>query len=84
MIATRDGEAVAVHRARNAAASALRYAMDPMEQYELQNGIDEAGLDLGDRSITRTRARTRSRPRPTSTSPSSATPTRPRSPARCT
>jgi [CysO sulfur-carrier protein]-S-L-cysteine hydrolase len=47
MIATRDGEAVAVHRARNAAASALRYAMDPKEQYELQNGIEEAGLDLG-------------------------------------
>ena len=47
MVATRDGEAVAVHRARNAAASALRYAMDPMEQYQLQNGIDEAGLDLG-------------------------------------
>ena len=47
MIATRDGEAVAVHRARNAAASALRYAMDPKEQYELQTGIEDAGLDLG-------------------------------------
>ena len=47
MVATRDGEAVAVHRARNAAASALRYAMDPTEQYQLQNGIEEAGLDLG-------------------------------------
>jgi proteasome lid subunit RPN8/RPN11 len=47
MIAARDGEAVAVHRARNAAASALRYAMDPMEQYRLQTGIEEAGLTLG-------------------------------------
>ena len=36
-----------MHRARNAAASALRYAMDPMEQYKLQNAIEEAGLDLG-------------------------------------
>ena len=33
MIASRDGEAVAVHRARNAANSALRYVMDPKEQY---------------------------------------------------
>ena len=47
MIASRDGEAVAVHRARNADNSALRYSMDPMEQYQLQNSIDEAGLDLG-------------------------------------
>ncbi len=47
MIATRDGDAVAVHPARNAAASALRYAMDPMEQFRLQTGIEEAGLDLG-------------------------------------
>ena len=47
MISSRDGEAVAVHRARNTANSALRYAMDPMEQYKLQNAIDEDGLDLG-------------------------------------
>ena len=47
MIASRDGEAVAVHRARNAANSALRYAMDPMEQYKLQTAIEDAGLDLG-------------------------------------
>ena len=47
MIASRDGEAVVVHRARNVAASALRYAMDPMEQYRLQTSIEEAGLDLG-------------------------------------
>jgi len=47
MIASRDGEAVAVHRARNAANSALRYVMDPMEQYQLQEAIDEAGLELG-------------------------------------
>ena len=47
MVASRDGEAVAVHRARNAANSALRYVMDPMEQYKLQEAIDEAGLELG-------------------------------------
>ncbi len=47
MIASRDGEAVTVHRARNAANSALRYVMDPKEQYKLQTAIDDAGLDLG-------------------------------------
>ena len=74
MVATRDGEAVAVHRARNAAASALRYAMDPMEQYQLQNGIDEAGLDLG----MIYHSHTRSDPIPSETDinlASSATPT---------
>jgi [CysO sulfur-carrier protein]-S-L-cysteine hydrolase len=47
MIAARDGEAVAVHRARNVAASPLRYEMDGMEQYRIQNAIEEAGLELG-------------------------------------
>ena len=47
MIASRDGEAVAVHRARNAAASPLRYEIDGMEQYKLQTAIEDAGLDLG-------------------------------------
>ena len=47
MISSRDGVAVAVHRARNAANSALRYAMDPMEQYKLQSAIEDDGLDLG-------------------------------------
>jgi len=47
MVASRDGDAVAVHRARNAANSALRYVMDPMEQYQLQSAIEDAGLDLG-------------------------------------
>jgi [CysO sulfur-carrier protein]-S-L-cysteine hydrolase len=47
MIAARNGEAVAVHRARNAAASPLRYEMDGMEQYRIQTAIEDAGLDLG-------------------------------------
>ncbi|HET6551344.1 MAG TPA: M67 family metallopeptidase [Solirubrobacter sp.] len=47
LIASRDGEAVVVHRARNAANSALRYVMDPMEQYRLQESIEAAGHDLG-------------------------------------
>ncbi|MBE2320189.1 M67 family metallopeptidase [Solirubrobacter sp. CPCC 204708] len=47
MIATRDGEAVSVHRARNAANSALKYVMDPKEQLQIQTAIDDADLDLG-------------------------------------
>jgi [CysO sulfur-carrier protein]-S-L-cysteine hydrolase len=47
MIATRGGEAVAVHRATNAAASPLRYEMDGMEQYRIQTAIEDAGLELG-------------------------------------
>ena len=47
MIATRDGEAVTLHPARNAAASPLRYEIDGMEQYRIQSAIEDAGLDLG-------------------------------------
>src|SRR6185436_2612832 len=39
--------AVAVHRARNVAASPLRYEMDGMEQYKIQSAIEDAGHDLG-------------------------------------
>ena len=47
MIATREGEAVGVHRATNAAASPLRYEIDGAEQYRIQVAIDDADLDLG-------------------------------------
>ena len=47
MIAARDGEAVEVHRAANAAASPLRYEIDGTEQYRIQTAIEDAGLELG-------------------------------------
>ncbi|MFL5865282.1 MAG: Mov34/MPN/PAD-1 family protein [Solirubrobacteraceae bacterium] len=47
MIASRDGEAVTVYRARNAAASPLRYEIDGAEQYRIQMAIEDAGHDLG-------------------------------------
>jgi proteasome lid subunit RPN8/RPN11 len=47
VIAARDGEAVAVHRATNAAASPLRYEIDAKELFTLHEAIDAAGLDLG-------------------------------------
>jgi len=47
MIAARDGEAVKLYRATNAAASPYRYELDPLEQYTIQTEIDDAGLELG-------------------------------------
>ena len=47
MIASRDGEAVEVHRAVNKAASPLRYEIDGAEQYRIQMAIEDADLDLG-------------------------------------
>jgi proteasome lid subunit RPN8/RPN11 len=47
MVATRDGEAVAVHRAVNKAASPLRYEIDGPEQFRIQMAIEDAGLELG-------------------------------------
>jgi proteasome lid subunit RPN8/RPN11 len=47
MIASRDGQAVKVYRATNAAASPLRYEIDGAEQYRIQMEIDDADLDLG-------------------------------------
>ena len=47
MIATQDGAAVAVHPARNVAASPLRYEIDGMEQYRIQSAIEDAGNEIG-------------------------------------
>jgi proteasome lid subunit RPN8/RPN11 len=47
MIASRDGEALRVYRARNAAASPLKYELDPKEQFRIQTEIEDAGLELG-------------------------------------
>jgi proteasome lid subunit RPN8/RPN11 len=47
MVASRDGAAMRVYRATNAAASPLRYEIDGAEQYRIQMEIEDAGLDLG-------------------------------------
>jgi proteasome lid subunit RPN8/RPN11 len=48
MVAARDGRAVAVHRARNVAASPkLAYSVDPRDQFRIEMGIEDAGLELG-------------------------------------
>jgi proteasome lid subunit RPN8/RPN11 len=47
MIASRDGAAVAVHRARNAAASPLRYDVDARDLHRILTAIEDQGLELG-------------------------------------
>jgi [CysO sulfur-carrier protein]-S-L-cysteine hydrolase len=47
MLAARDGQAVKLYRATNAAASPLRYEVDSAELYRIQMEIDDADLELG-------------------------------------
>ena len=46
MVAGLDGEATEVIRVENAAASPLRYEMDPTAQYEAWKSIEEGGREL--------------------------------------
>jgi len=46
MIGGREGEATRVVRVENAAASPLRYEMDPQGQYDALKAIEDAGEDL--------------------------------------
>jgi len=47
IIGTRDGEAVALYKTRNARASPLAYEIDAKDLLHAYNAIDEAGLDVG-------------------------------------
>jgi [CysO sulfur-carrier protein]-S-L-cysteine hydrolase len=47
IIGSRDGTAVTVFPVRNAAASPLRYEMDPKDQLEVFEALDAAELDVG-------------------------------------
>jgi [CysO sulfur-carrier protein]-S-L-cysteine hydrolase len=60
MVGSNDGHAVAVYRAVNAEASPLRFRIDPEEQLELHNRIEDAGLELG--AIYHSHTRTEPRP----------------------
>jgi [CysO sulfur-carrier protein]-S-L-cysteine hydrolase len=57
LISARDGQAAAVHRARNIHASPLRFEMDPREQLRLLDAIEQAGLELGAIYHSHTRSR---------------------------
>jgi [CysO sulfur-carrier protein]-S-L-cysteine hydrolase len=47
IVGARDGEAVTLYPVRNAAASPLRYEMDPRDQLRVFEALDEAALDVG-------------------------------------
>ena len=47
IVGTRDGSAAQVFPVRNAAASPLRYEMDPKEQLRVFEALDEAELEVG-------------------------------------
>ena len=47
IIGTRDGTAVTVFPVRNAAASPLRYEMNPKDQLHVFEALDDAELDVG-------------------------------------
>ena len=47
IIGARDGRAAAVYPVRNAAASPLRYEIDPKEQLQVFEALDESNLEIG-------------------------------------
>ena len=46
LVAGRDGEATAVHRARNAFESPLRYEVHPQDQFRITMAIEDAGEEI--------------------------------------
>ncbi len=60
MVASRDGEAVKVYRTTNAAASPLRFEIEPDEQIRVHTEIENADLELG--AIYHSHTRTEPRP----------------------
>jgi [CysO sulfur-carrier protein]-S-L-cysteine hydrolase len=47
IVGAREGQAVSIFPVRNAAASPLRYEMDPKDQLRVFEALDDAGLDVG-------------------------------------
>lgn len=60
LLGVRDGLAVKLYRAANAAASPLRFEIDGSEQIRYHNDIEESGLELG--AIYHSHTRTEPRP----------------------
>ena len=56
IVASREGHAVKVYRATNAAASPLRFEIDGQEAIQLTQEIDASGLELGAISHSHTRS----------------------------
>lgn len=60
MVASRDGAAVKVYPTTNAAASPLRFEIEPDEQIRVHSEIEDADLELG--AIYHSHTRTEPRP----------------------
>jgi proteasome lid subunit RPN8/RPN11 len=63
ILAAANGSIVKVFRMNNASASPVRYSLDPKEQLDVYNKIDEAGWDLG--GVFHSHTRTEAYPSPT-------------------
>jgi proteasome lid subunit RPN8/RPN11 len=63
LLATKDGAVVDVLRMSNAAASPVRYALDPQEQFVAYRAIEKKGLELG--GVFHSHTRTEAYPSPT-------------------
>jgi proteasome lid subunit RPN8/RPN11 len=63
LLAARDGEVVKVFRMTNAAASPVRYSLDPKEQFAVYRSLDEEGLELA--GVFHSHTRTEAYPSPT-------------------
>jgi proteasome lid subunit RPN8/RPN11 len=63
LLAARDGEIVEVLRMTNAAASPVRYALDPKEQFLAYRKLEDEGLELG--GVFHSHTRTEAYPSPT-------------------
>ncbi len=63
LLAARDGEILRVYRMTNAAASPVRYALDPKEQFTVYRQLDEEGLELA--GVFHSHTRTEAYPSPT-------------------
>ena len=63
VLAVKEGHLTEVFPMRNAAASPVRYALDPKEQFEIYRKLEDEGSDLG--GVYHSHTRTEAYPSPT-------------------
>jgi [CysO sulfur-carrier protein]-S-L-cysteine hydrolase len=63
VLGSRDGAVVKVFRMSNAAASPVRYSLDPKEQFAVYRKLEDEGLELG--GVFHSHTRTEAYPSPT-------------------
>lgn len=63
LLAAKDGDVVKVIRMSNAAQSPVRYALEPIEQFQAYRTLEEEGLELG--GVFHSHTRTEAYPSPT-------------------